>query len=123
MIRQCILALCLLLVIALNAEARTYIQCAGAASDRVVVNINGTASTLFMTSGIGDPDEVRVLKNIKELRKNQTHTEFITLDDEILVTVPNHAIERIVNSFEVVLSFLDSDYDYQMSCYSNVFKD
>lgn len=123
MIRQCILALCLLLVVALNADARTYIQCAGAASDRVVVNVNGDASTLFMTSGIGDPDEVRVLKNIKELRKNQTHTEFITLDDEILVTVPNHAIERIVNGFEVALSFLDSDYDYQMSCYSNVFKD
>ena len=123
MIRQCILALGLLFLIAFNAKARTYIQCAGSANDRVVVNVDGAASTLFMTTGVGDPDEVRVLKNIRELRVGEKTTEFVTSDDEIVVSVPNAAIGRIINGFEVVLSFVDSDYDYSLSCFSNVFED
>lgn len=123
MIRQCILALGLLFLIAFNAKARTYIQCAGTANDRVVVNLNGNASTLFMTTGVGDPDEVRVLKNIRELRSSEKFVEYVTTDDEILVTVPRKAVGSIINGFEVILSFVDSDYDYSLSCFSNVFED
>lgn len=123
MIRQLILAFSLLLLVALNAEARTYIQCSGQATDRAVVNINGDASTLFMTSGIGDPDEIRILKNLRLQNETATSFEYLTTDEEILVTVPKHVVGTILNGFEVVLTFVESDYDYSMSCYSNVFND
>lgn len=121
MIRQIILVLGLLFLVALNAEARTYIQCAGQASDRVVVNIDEPSSTLFMTSGVDDPDEVRVLKKIKLHNETEKNFEYMSSDEEILVTVPKHVVGNILNGFQVILSFLDSDYEYKMSCYSNVF--
>ncbi|MBH48306.1 MAG: hypothetical protein CME71_09080 [Halobacteriovorax sp.] len=121
MIRQIILVLGLLFLVALNAEARTYIQCAGQASDRVVVNLDDAASTLFMTSGVDDPDEVRVLKKIKLYNETEKSFEYMSVDEEIMVSVPRHVVGNILNGFEVILTFLDSEYEYKMPCYSNVF--
>lgn len=121
MIRQLIIVLSLLLLVALNAEARTYIQCAGQATDRVVVNIDDSASTFFMTSGIGDPDEIRVLKKIHFHAETEKTFEYITEDEEMMVSVPKHVVGNILNGFQVVLTYLESEYDYSMSCYSNVF--
>ena len=123
MIRQLILVLSLLLLVALNAEARTYIQCAGTSSDRAVVNVDGAKSTLFMTSGVDDPNEIRILKKIKIHLENDTNVEFMSEDEELLVSVPKNAIGQILNYFKVTLTFLESDYDYVLTCYSNVFKD
>lgn len=123
MIRQLILALGLLLLVALNAEARTYIQCSGQSTDRAVVNIDGEDSSLFMTSGIGDPDEVRVLKKMRLHNQTESSFEYITTDEDILVTVPKHVVGTILNGFEVVLTFVEAEYDYALFCYSNVFND
>ncbi len=122
MIRQLILVFSLLLLVALNAEARTYIQCAGSASDRAVVNVDGENSTLFMTSGVDDPNEIRVLKKIKQHLETESDIEFLSEDEELLVSVPKTAIGNILSYFKVTLTFLESDYDYELTCYSNVFK-
>ncbi len=121
MIRQLILVLSLLLLVALNAEARTYIQCAGTANDRAVVNLDGDKSTLFMTTGVDDPNEIRILKKIKLHLENESRTEFMSEDEELLISVPNKAIGHILSYFKVTLTFLESDYDYSLTCYSNVF--
>ena len=123
MIRQFLLVLGLLILVALNAEARTYIQCSGQASDRTVVNINGEASTLFMTTGVGDPDEVRVLKNLRLHNETETTFEYLTTDEEIQVTVPKNVVGTITNGFQVILTFIEPDFDYILSCFSNVFND
>lgn len=121
MIRQLILVLGLLLLVTLNAEARTYMQCAGSGSDRAVVNVDGANSTLFMTSGVDDPNEIRILKKIKIHLETETNVDFMSEDEELLISVPKKAIGQILNYFKVTLTFLDSDYDYNLTCYSNVF--
>lgn len=121
LIRQFILVLGLLLLVALNAEARTYIQCAGTADDRTVINLDGENSTLFMTTGLADPDEIRVLKELIFLQESDAGVEYVTADETLHVLVPKHAVDRIVNGFEVILTFLDADQEYAQSCFSNVF--
>lgn len=68
-----------------------------------------------------DPDEIRVLKKLSFHNETDKNFEYITTDEEIMVSVPKHVVGNILNGFKVVLTYIESEYDYELSCYSNVF--
>jgi hypothetical protein len=114
------------------AHAHQYIQCSSIdpqSSDRAVISLNGVKSTLFMTSGIDDPEEVRVLKSISLLRVEGDKTLFQAKNDESIETVilPTAIIGKSVNHFALTLNLSSIDGSYkiseEMSCFSSVYND
>lgn len=111
--------------------ARQYIQCGDTTSwDGVVINLNDTQSTLFMTNGVHLPDEDRLdfLKDLFYQGNTETHAVFNT-EGEVkeVVSVPLEVIGKFSSSFEVIFDHIrQSDgYSYQrvMYCFSAIYKD
>ena len=114
------------------AEAHQYIQCSNVdmnSDDRAVISLNGAKSTLFMTSGVADPDEVRVLKSISLLGVKGDKTIYQAQDDQTIETViiPSEIIGKNSNYFSLTinLSSLDGTYKVseEMSCFSSLYND
>ena len=56
--------------------AHQYIQCSSTnmdTTDMAVISLSETKNTLFLSSGVGNPEEIRVLKEIVEEVKTDTH--------------------------------------------------
>lgn len=110
--------------------ARQYIQCSSLnpnSWDRMVINLNGENSTLFMTNGVHQPDEIRVLKQLFYIETNETSTIYKTQDTHVIetVTIPNEFINVYSNYFLVNINMervsdgISRNFD--VSCYSALY--
>ncbi|MGB0452823.1 MAG: hypothetical protein ACPGJV_03840 [Bacteriovoracaceae bacterium] len=113
------------------AQARQYIQCADKNSwDRSVVNLDGQASTLFMTNGVHLPDNerVEVLKDLFYKETTQTHEIYITAGHRVIETVkvPLSVIGKSTSNFPVEMGHFDTKYNYSRTrvlyCFSSIYE-
>jgi hypothetical protein len=121
-------ALFLVLVLSLSstAFARQYIQCSvlGDSTDVAVVNLQTEqGGTLFLSSGMQNPEDERILVSIElETIKGQKH--FYKVVSEIgegSVVVPSDVIGKSSNS--VVIDLIFAGYNIQYSCFSRIYND
>jgi hypothetical protein len=114
------------LFISNNAFARQYIQCGiiGDTSDVAVVNLTTeNGGTLFLSSGMENSEDERVLVKIK-LDKIENGKHFYKVIDEKgegLAIVPNEVIGKSSKYFETTLSFAGLTYDY--ACFSAIYSE
>lgn len=82
-----------------------------------------------MTDGVHRDDETRVLKNIKFVETNETHTVYQSQDAYSIETVaiPNEYINVYANGFfvDVKLQQVGTNYgmEFQVSCFSALYDD
>jgi hypothetical protein len=121
---------CALLCLSANAFAHQYIQCASTniySTDRTVINLDGEKSTLFMTTGLDDPDELRILKSIKFLKNENGKTQWQAKDDLSIetVTLPTSIIGKNSHNFfaELELRAVDGSITVteDLQCYSAMY--
>lgn len=112
------------------AHAHQYIQCASTdiySSDRTVINLDGEKSTLFMTTGVNDPNEIRILKSIKFLRTQGDKTLYQSSNHESTETVilPTAIIGKNARNFNVTVELVAADgslrLDSDLVCYSALY--
>lgn len=122
-----ILIVLLFVILNTSAFARQYIQCAHENSwDRMVINLDGDQSTLFMTSGVHLPDAVNVLKVLNFIDADQNNHYYETTGDvyeEIIIS--NDFINKALSNFEVIIKIIDTKSNYQreakVSCFSSIY--
>ena len=121
-------ALFLVLVLSLSstAFAGQYIQCSvlGDSTDVAVVNLQTEqGGTLFLSSGMQNPEDERILVSIElETIKGQKH--FYKVVSEIgegSVAVPSDVIGKSSN--RVVIDLIFAGYNIQYSCFSRIYND
>ncbi|MBA2403157.1 MAG: hypothetical protein H0V66_00175 [Bdellovibrionales bacterium] len=120
------LILALALSLSTSAFARQYIQCSatGDTTDVAVVNLTTEAGgTLFLSSGMQNPEDERILVNIElDSIEGQHHIyKVINESGEASVSVPSQAIGKSSNFVLVDLIFAGSHYQY--SCFSRIYND
>ena len=112
------------------AHARQYIQCSSTnphSWDAAVVNLDGNKSTLFMTTGVHDPDELRELKDLTFVSADASHTIYRASNEISIETVilPTEIIGKASNSFPVSLEFESADRGLKMTsdmiCFSALY--
>lgn len=106
--------------------ARQYIQCNSLdmnITDVMVVNLTTVnAGTLFISSGMQNPEDERTLVKI-ELSKVEDggHIYNIMGDNSGFLVVPSHAMGRSINSMSVELNFNNSQVSF--SCFARIYDD
>lgn len=120
------LILALALSLSTSAFARQYIQCSvmGDSTDVAVVNLQTEkGGTLFLSSGMQNPEDERILVNIefdKVVGKNHVF-KVVNENGEGHVTVPSAVIGKSSDFLIVDLYF--SSYHYEYSCFSRIYND
>ncbi len=116
------------------AEARQYIQCAYADTfDRMVVNLDGERSTLFLTDGVHNPDEIRILKKLQEVQGTATHAVFQTLplnsadDVQETVTIAREFVGVANPDFDLELTMTQRStgrsQTFEFNCFSALYEE
>lgn len=113
------------------AHAHQYIQCASAtdleSTNRTVINLAGKKSTLFMTTGLQDPEEQRILKSIKYIGTNGKNTIYQAQDDFSIETIaiPTALIGKSSNNFFLGLELRRVDGSIviaeELQCFSAIY--
>ena len=118
-----------LLLLNTTAYGRQYIQCADSNSwDRIVINLDGENSTLFMTTGVHDPDAQNTLKPLKLVEITDTHHYFQT-EGEIQesIELSNADFGRASQYFQVhvtrTLVASGESKSKQLGCFSSIYDD
>ena len=123
------------LLVLLSSQAafsRQYIQCGEADSwNRMVVNLNNTQSTLFMTNGVHLPDEDRIsqLRDLSPVSSDEFSTIYQAEDENTIerVIIPSEFIGVYANSFYTVLEITKKSNGYtatiEYSCFSALYED
>ena len=111
-------------LISSNAYSRTYIQCSSITSDSdfIVLNINDTQSTIFMTNGVHRQDEVRLVQNIYLEEVNDDYYLYLSENvDNIVeyISIPSNAINEFNSNFKVIIT--KNNMDTTFSCFNNLF--
>ena len=115
------------LLLSMSVHARQYIQCSDANSwDRMVVNLDAENSTLFMTTGVHDPDALNILKDLKLAASNESFHIYETQGEIIeSIEIPNEFIDVYANYFLVQMTLTNSSTGSsrtrQMSCFSALY--
>ena len=120
------LILALALSLSTSAFARQYIQCSvmSDSSDVAVVNLTTEkGGTLFLSSGMQNPEDERILVNIEfEAIEGQNHIyKVVNENGQGRVAVPSNVIGKSANSLIVELSFAEFNFDY--NCFSRIYND
>ena len=120
------LILALALSLSTSAFARQYIQCSvmSDSTDVAVVNLTTEmGGTLFLSSGMQNPEDERILVNIEfEKNEGQNHIyKVVNENGQGQVAVPSNVIGKSSNSFIVELTFAEFNFDY--SCFSRIYND
>jgi hypothetical protein len=108
------------------ALARQYIQCSilSDTSDVAVVNLTtSTNGTLFLSSGMENPEDERILLDI-ELEKKSENKHFfkiINAGAEGFIALPSNVIGKSSDSFVLELSY--GQYDFEYACFSRLYND
>ena len=118
----------LLIIVFFNKSvySRTYIQCSSITSDSdyIVLNINDTQSTIFMTNGVHRQVEIRLVKDIYLEEVNDDHYLYFSEDvDNFIeyISIPSNGINEFNNNFKVILR--TNNLDTTFSCFNNLFND
>ena len=106
--------------------ARQYIQCNSLdmnSTDVMVVNLTTVkGGTLFISSGMQNPEDERTLVNIELSEiEDGSHIYNIMGDNSGFVVVPSSAIGRSINSMNVELNFNNAQVSY--SCFARIYND
>ena len=120
------LILALALTLSTSAFARQYIQCSvvGNSTDVAVVNLqNAEGGTLFLSSGMQNPEDERILVNIEFDKMDKDHHIFKVVNEngEGFVAVPSIVIGKYSDYFQISLSFAGHFFNY--SCFSSIYND
>lgn len=106
--------------------ARQYIQCSqlSDSTDVAVVNLEmPTRGTLFLSSGMQNPEEERILVNI-ELEKRENHQVFFKITGTNIngfVAIPSEVLGKSADAFIIDITFANYRFDY--SCFSRIYND
>jgi hypothetical protein len=109
-----------------SAWARQYIQCSILAetTDVAVVNLEtNKTGTLFLSSGMQNPEEERILLNIELDKSENGFDRFKILNSNIdgNVSVPSEVIGKSSDSLIIHLVYGNLEFDY--SCFSRIYND
>lgn len=114
-------------VLTSSAFARQYVQCSildTNMTDVMVINLQTPESgNLFLTSGAQNPEDERILVNIKfDKVMNQNHIfKVIGESREASVALPSKVIGKSSNFFQADLIF--GSYNALFSCFSKIYND
>jgi hypothetical protein len=116
----------LALSLSTSVFARQYIQCAvvGESTDVAVVNLQTEdGGTLFLSSGMQNPEDERILVNIKfQMIEGANHIyKVINENGEGSIAIPSSAIGKSRNDLMIDLVF--SGLTFQYSCFSRIYND
>ena len=124
------MAILIALLCTTAAHARQYIQCAEDYTfNRVVINLDGDNSTIFLTNGVHRPDEQRVIKDLKYITTKDSNVIYSTFEgsSKETILIPEQFINVASNYFqiemqvEVILkSNFQKYYDMKLSCFSSL---
>lgn len=119
------LVLTFVLLLSTSAFARQYIQCSTVdTTDVMVVNLQTSkGGTLFLSSGMQNPEDERILVNIEFDKVQNAHHIFKVVGEvgEGSVAVPSNVINKSSDFFMVDLMF--ADYNFSYSCFSRIYND
>ena len=120
------LVLALVLSLSTSAYARQYIQCSiiGDSTDVAVVNLQTeNGGTLFLSSGMQNPEDERILVQIEfDKTENKNHIyKVVNENGEGKVAVPSEMIGKSSNSLNVDVIF--AGFFYQYNCFSRIYND
>jgi hypothetical protein len=117
--------LSLALVFSFSVHARQYIQCSTFdTTDVMVVNLETPkGGTLFLSSGMQNPEDERILVKIQFDKVEGEQHIFKIVDEagEGAVSVPASVIGKSSNSFLVDLAF--ANFNFSFSCFSRIYND
>jgi hypothetical protein len=109
-----------------SAWARQYIQCSilSETTDVAVVNLEtNKTGTLFLSSGMQNPEEERILFNI-EFEKSENGLDYFKIlnsNTEGSVSVPSEVVGKSSDSLIIHLVYGNLEFDY--SCFSRIYND
>ena len=117
----------LVLMISTSVFARQYIQCSSNdmnTTDVMVVNLQTPkAGTLFLSSGLQNPDDERILVKIAFDRVEKDAYIYKVVDEvgTGYVAVPSNSLGKNSNYLTVLLQFASAKI--QFSCFSRMYND
>lgn len=113
--------------LSLQAQARQYIQCAHAHSyDRMVINLDGDQSTLFLTTGVHDPNELRILKDLFLVEAGDDFHVYATNEGPVKeeIIIEKQYIDQALGYFTIdfKMTKLDDNYSqsFSLGCFSSL---
>ncbi len=109
-----------------SAWARQYIQCSilGETTDVAVVNLEtNKTGTLFLSSGMQNPEDERILLKIEFDKKENGLDVFKVLNanTEASVSVPSEVVGKSSDSLVIHLAYGNLQFDY--SCFARIYND
>lgn len=119
--------LALALVLSNAAFARQYFQCSVTdinSTDVMVVNLQTEkGGTLFLSSGMQNPEDERILVNIEfEKVEGKKHIyKVVNENGEGFVSIPSEVIGKPSNFVMIELSFATFNFEY--SCFTRIYND
>jgi hypothetical protein len=122
-----IIFLFLALVLTIPAFARQYIQCSSTdiySTEVMVVNLSSaTHGTLFISSGMQNPESERLLVKIEfDRQENEFHFfKAINVNNFAQIKIPSKSIGKAANDILIDLSFDSHKFTY--SCFSRIYND
>lgn len=121
----------ILLILALSltstAFARQYFQCSVAdinSTDVMVVNLQTPeGGTLFLSSGMQNPEDERILVNIEfDKVEGKKHIyKVVNENGDGYVAIPSEVIGQSSNSVMIDLTFANFNFEY--SCFTRIYND
>jgi hypothetical protein len=108
------------------AFARQYIQCSqlSETTDVAVVNLEtSTNGTLFLSSGMQNPEDERNLVTIQSDKRENNYEYFNITTENVagFVAIPTDVLGKSADSFVIEISFTNYRFDY--SCFSRIYND
>jgi hypothetical protein len=108
------------------ALARQYIQCSilSDTSDVAVVNLtSSTKGTLFLSSGMENPEDERILVDLELDKKSENKHFFkiINAGAEGFIALPSNVMGKSSESFVLELAYGQFNFDY--ACFSRLYND
>jgi hypothetical protein len=120
------------LVLSFNTWAHQYIQCSSTntnTTDMAVISLSPIKNTLFLSSGVGNDDEIRVLKEISFSHENE-ESVFYKSENEItkeVISLPREIVGVQSDFFYVNLELTHFQSNQviiqEFSCYSRLYND
>ena len=114
-------------LISIKVYPRQYIQCAEDNSfNRIVVNLNGDQSTLFMTNGVHIPGHDRKVYNIQLFDESSTFITYksISSNNNYYIMIPRTRINTASRLFYITFSKLTVDeslvFEKKLGCFSSI---
>lgn len=118
-----------MILFSFSAFSRQYIQCQVVDSwDGAIINLDGEDSTLFLTTGVHLPDEIRVLKNLAYDSEDEKFVTYVTNEGPTKdsVSIPKSILGKHAQNFSVYFNHsnaeMDIEFGREMICFSAIYE-